>query len=175
MTDPCAIHVEVSNRQELLPIDQERIGAVIRAVLQGEGLASAIISVGIVDDPAIHALNVQYLAHDYATDVLSFLLDETDQGPEGEIIVSAEMAARQAPRFAWRAEDELTLYLVHGALHLLGYDDHDAADAARMRQKEQFYLARLGCHRPLPSESDESAPQEGSADDERTPDRFTDE
>lgn len=175
MIDPRAIDVEVSNRQDLLPIDEARVAAAVRSVLLGEGLTSATISVGIVDDAAIHSLNAQYLSHDYATDVLSFLLDETDEGPEGEIIVSAEMAARQAPRFGWRAEDELTLYLVHGALHLLGYDDHDAADAARMRQKEQLYLAGLGCRRPLLSEPDDSAANEGFADDERAQDRLTDE
>ncbi len=98
-----------------------------------------------VDDRTIHQLNRRYLDHDYPTDVLSFVLEEGPGTVEGEIIVSGDTAAASAPGYGWPAQDELLLYVIHGMLHLVGYDDKSPADAARMRQAE----ARLpGAVRP---------------------------
>jgi probable rRNA maturation factor len=101
------------------------------------------VSVAIVDDPTIHRLNRQFLEHDYPTDVLSFALAEPPR-VEGEIIASIDTARREAAEAGWAPEDELLLYAVHGALHLVGYRDKTSAEAAVMRTAERSVLARLG-------------------------------
>src|SRR5215475_2240709 len=87
-----SIVVEVANQQAGWPIDEGQLQKAIHAVLVGEGLTRANISLAIVDNPTIHKLNRQFLEHDYATDVLSFVLDQDDGYVEGEIIASVEMA-----------------------------------------------------------------------------------
>jgi probable rRNA maturation factor len=135
--------IDVANEQELLPIDARQLRRAVRSVLEGEGLTAASVSVAVVDNAAIHRLNAKYLDHDEPTDALSFVLEATPGRVEGQIIVSAEMAAARAAEFEWTANDELLLYVIHAALHLAGYDDTTKAAAARMRQKERRYLALL--------------------------------
>jgi probable rRNA maturation factor len=135
--------IEISNRQTLIQPDIERMRRAVWAVLEEEGIASGAINIAIVDDRVIHDLNRRFLNHDEPTDVLSFLLDEAN-GLEGDVIVSAETAIRSAVRYSWPADDELLLYVVHGTLHLAGYDDLDPASLAEMRGREKHYLAGLG-------------------------------
>lgn len=142
------IEIEISNEQSRLAIDQERLRAAVAAVLVGQSVSRATISVAVVDDPSIHALNARYLQHDYPTDVLSFVLEEGDGYVEGEIIVSADTAASSAARYGWTAMDELLLYVIHGTLHLTGHDDHEPADITEMRRQEAHYLASFGLNAP---------------------------
>ncbi len=86
------IQIDVTNEQTHLPIDAGRLRAAVAAVLAGEGRDAAVISVAVVDDATIHELNQRFLAHDYPTDVLSFVLEESAAGLEGEIIISADTA-----------------------------------------------------------------------------------
>jgi len=134
----------VCNNQSALPVDVTRVRRAVAAVLAGESITSATISVAVVDDPTLRDLNRRYLNHDYNTDVLSFLLDENGGQLDGEVIVSADTAMTSALEFAWSAGDELLLYVIHGTLHLTGSDDHSDADRGRMRRKEMQYLKRLG-------------------------------
>jgi probable rRNA maturation factor len=117
----------------------------VRHVLEAEGWQDAEVSLAVVDDPTIHELNRRYLGHDYPTDVLSFLLsDDGARRLEGEVVVSADTAARSAEQFGWTAGDELLLYVIHGTLHLAGYDDQSPDDLARMRDRERTHLAAFG-------------------------------
>ena len=136
------IHIEIFNQQSLLAIDDKRIRAAVARVLAQAGRAEASLSIAIVDDAAIQPLNARYLGHDYATDVLSFRLEE--QPLEGEVIVSAQTAAAVAREHGWAAENELLLYIVHGALHLVGYDDATAEQQAGMRAEERSVLLSIG-------------------------------
>lgn len=101
----------------------------------------------IVNDRRIRSLNKRYLHHDYATDVLAFNFRECGGRKTvrlcGEVIVSADTAKRQSKVFGTTVSDELLLYIVHGILHLLGFDDHSAKEITRMRAKEKAVLARL--------------------------------
>jgi probable rRNA maturation factor len=148
--------VEISNQQMHVEIDEALLRQVAERTLAEEQVAAAGISIAIVDDATIHRLNRQYLKHDYETDVLSFLLEAQGgrqftpgasgpRGPgkriEGELILSAETAARQAPEFLWSPHDELVLYLVHGLLHLVGYDDLDEVERRVMRAREGAMLS----------------------------------
>lgn len=137
------IHIEIANQQRILPPDRREIRAAVRAALATQGICSAEISIALVDDARIHELNRQYLAHDYATDVLSFVFDREEDQVDGEVIVSAETALRVSQELGVLPEEELRLYVIHGTLHLAGLDDQTAADARRMRAAEQDVLERL--------------------------------
>jgi probable rRNA maturation factor len=134
-------------------IDAGRLREAVSVVLQGEGIRQATVSLAVVDDATMRPLNRRYLNHDYATDVLSFLLERDETALEGEVIISAETAIRQAPRYDWAADQELLLYAVHGTLHLVGYDDQANDQRRAMRQRETTYLGLLGMRRPPESKS----------------------
>jgi probable rRNA maturation factor len=178
--------LEISNRQTHVRIGAAYIRKVARAVLDAEQVASARISVALADNATVRRVNREYLAHDYDTDVLSFLFESASDptgpaehrspGParprglgrriEGEVLASAEMAAKLAQRFGWSPRDELTLYLVHGLLHLCGYDDQSARERRTMRERERAVLAKLGIAVPASAEragSRRGAPRRGAA------------
>ena len=141
--------IESINRQAAIPIDTAALEAAAAQVLKSESIASAEVSIAVVDSAEMRRLNNQYLSHDYDTDVLSFLLDEVESSIgertiEGEVIVSAGMANQQATNFGWTTNDELSLYVVHGTLHLCGYDDQTPDLKAQMRKQEIKNLAALG-------------------------------
>lgn len=135
--------IEIANQQNRHAVPRQLLRAATRNVLRGAGVQAATISLAIVDDPTMHRLNREFLQHDYPTDVLSFVLDRDDKKLDGEIIVSADTAASSCDEFGWSAQDEMTLYVIHGLLHLVGFDDHSSADRRRMRAKEKEYLDRL--------------------------------
>lgn len=120
----------------------------VLAILSDHGIQRGELSLAIIDDQTMHTLNREHLQHDYPTDVLSFLLERTDDALDGEVIVSCETAARMAPDFGWSAQDELLLYFVHGCLHLVGYDDHSDEDRTAMRQQEAKYLVQADVSLP---------------------------
>ena len=116
----------------------------MRQVLAEEGIQRATISLAVVDDPTIHDLNRRFLQHDYPTDVLSFVLDSGPGYVDGEVIVSADTATAAAARYGWTRDDELLLYVIHGALHLVGYDDQTPAAQQAMRDRERLLLRHFG-------------------------------
>ena len=123
--------------------------------------ADAEVSILLVDDTEIRKLNHEYRGKDYATDVLSFPLEEETEdeiepiivgGPEGrmlgDIVISIETAAAQAKNYGHTFERELTFLLLHGLLHLLGYDhERNEIDAQEMRDEEKRILLALGSTR----------------------------
>ena len=126
---------------------ETRLRKAIRAVLRGHRVVSARVSVALVDDTAMARLNRDRLGHHGPTDVLSFDLRDdgnTNTAVDGEIVMSVDMAARQARQRGHTVEAELALYAVHGTLHLLGYDDRRKADAARMHEMEDEILSSIG-------------------------------
>lgn len=145
--------VHLNNNQGLLEIRESLVLETVTAVLRSEQIAAAEIVVALVDDCIIHAVNREHLAHDYATDVISFLY-ESDRAPntaketgrscgaqlDGELVLSVETALRSATEFGWDAEAEIRLYLVHGLLHLCGYDDLSDSEQAIMRNREREIL-----------------------------------
>ncbi len=142
--DSQRIAVQIANLQRALPVDEERLRRAVQRILEKEALREAQISVAVVDDPTIRRLNRTYLNQDSPTDVLSFVLEQSEGRFEGEVVVSAETAQRAASRFGWSAADELLLYVIHGTLHLAGYDDRTPAQRARMQTREKAHLAHFG-------------------------------
>jgi len=140
--------IEIANQQTTCPVDEARIRQVVAAILHDAGICAGAISIAVVDDPTIHELNRRHLQHDYPTDVISFVLDREGSLLEGEVVVSADTAQSVAADLAWPTEDELLLYVVHGTLHLVGYDDVSDTLRAEMREKERHYLAQFGLTPP---------------------------
>ena len=121
-------------------------GQLVRAVRAALGDTPArSISVAIVDDASIASLHERFLGDSRATDVLAFdLRDNPAAGPiDGEVVISAETAARQAARLKVHPREELLRYAIHGTLHLAGFDDNTPADRRLMRSEENRILARL--------------------------------
>jgi probable rRNA maturation factor len=132
--------LRIANRQKTLPVDRRRIRRAVTAVLRDAGIAEAQISVAVVDDATIARLHQQFLGDPNATDVLSFVLERSERCLEGEVVVSAETAAANAARYRSTPEDELLRYVIHGTLHLVGYDDASPAQRAIVRRREKKYL-----------------------------------
>ena len=137
------IKVLITNEQSQHEIDCEQLRAAVLGVVDEAEIGAGEVSLAIVDDETIHALNVQYLQHDYPTDVISFVLEQAVGQLEGEVIVSAEMAATVAQEYDWPAEHELLLYVIHGTLHLVGYDDKDPQKKIEMQAAERRHLQRF--------------------------------
>ena len=136
--------ISIATPQEIVPIDRGRMREIARAVLEGEGIAEYEISLAFVDNPTIHALNKRYLQHDEPTDVLSFPLSEPNSRRlAGELVIGAEVALAQAQERGHDVQTELALYVIHGLLHLCGYDDHSDREVKEMRDRERHYLKLL--------------------------------
>ena len=94
----------------------------------------------ITTDAELHRLNLQFLGHDYPTDVLSF--PSPAPGAMGDLAISVDRAAEQASRYGHDTATEIRILLLHGVLHLLGYD-HET-DGGRMRRAEKRWRQALG-------------------------------
>ncbi|MDE2506052.1 MAG: rRNA maturation RNase YbeY [Planctomycetota bacterium] len=140
-------------------VDVARLADWARRALAAEGVAEASLSVRIVDDAAIHALNRRWLDHDEATDVITFPLSEPGEARlAGEIVISAETAARVARERGIEPAHELALYLAHGVLHLLGQDDLCTDSSRAMRRRESELLARIGLPGDVFARGERSSP-----------------
>src|SRR2546425_13249474 len=139
------IRVTVASPQEIVPPDRGRMREIVRAVLDGEGIDDAEISLAFVDNPTIQQLNQRYLGHDEPTDVLSFPLSEPNaRRLAGELVVGVEVAKAQAQDLGHDVQDELALCVIHGLLHLCSYDDKSPSATEKMRRRERHYLQLLG-------------------------------
>ncbi|MEN6404868.1 MAG: rRNA maturation RNase YbeY [Thermoguttaceae bacterium] len=136
------ISISITNRQKKLPVDRRRMRLALRAILDDADIADAQLSVAVVDDPTIARLHDEFLNDPTPTDVLSFVLERSAGLLEGEVVASADTASRCAARYGNTPERELLLYVIHGALHLVGYDDTTPEQRAVMRKKEKKYLGQ---------------------------------
>jgi probable rRNA maturation factor len=129
--------VTVCHRHSLRPVDARRVKQIAGTALRRAGAApNCQLNIALVDDATITALNRRFHQTDAPTDVLSF-----DYGDGlAELIISVEHALTQAGRFRSTPSRELALYIIHGILHLHGYDDRTPRSRARMRAAERRLL-----------------------------------
>lgn len=127
-------------------IDAAALRAAVTAALRRHGIRRACIGLAVVDDGEIARLNRTHLNHEGPTDVITFDMRDNAEADdvEGEIVVSAQTAMRQAAARGHGVAAELSLYAVHGVLHLLGYNDHGEKQAERMHQVEDEVLTSMG-------------------------------
>jgi probable rRNA maturation factor len=134
--------VLISNRQDEV-VDEDGLRALARDTLRGEGIERAELSVSFVDQEEIAGLHERFMDEPGPTDVLSFPLDDVDEAEEqegvrllGDVVVAPAEAARNNPS---DPSSELRLLLVHGILHLLGYDHEDDGARTRMWERQERY------------------------------------
>ena len=121
----------------------------MHAVMKHLGCVDKLVSLTFVDDSQIRELNLRFLNRDYPTNVLAFSLAEGEfgdinPGAIGDIVISVDTALRDAKMSGIGLDDELAFLVIHGLLHLLGYD-HENVSTARKRemqvkQMELFYM-----------------------------------
>jgi len=138
------LEIELNNQHPFFTFDENRCITATRGILEEAGVCRGEVSLAIIDDETMHTLNRRHLDHDYPTDALSFLLHHEGDMLSGEVIVSADTAAAEAATYGWETADELLLYIVHGVLHLVGYDDQTPELRVEMQHAEKRHLQRFG-------------------------------
>lgn len=119
-------------------------------LLRSEGYEDAAVSIMFIDDSEIAELNKTYMGKNRPTDVLSFTMIDDESDDEsgiplmlGDIVISVETALRQSQEYEQSLEDEITLLLIHGFLHLLGYEDTDKIRKKKMDERTLFHINEL--------------------------------
>ncbi len=139
--------VQITTHFDDAPADPSKLEVLVRAICDRFELTGATVSVGVVDDAEITELNERFLGHEGTTDSLSFDLsdDQTASGGRAlDLVVNGQMAVRQAAERGHSGQAELALYVTHGLLHQLGFDDATAEQARRMHETEDEILQHLG-------------------------------
>ena len=131
--------VDVSDRQSLLRISARGLERLVRSALIAEGVEQAEIGVILVDDRRIAAVHRRWLGLAGPTDVITFDLSAGTAGPPDAGVFGA---------VGWTPRQELAYYIVHGVLHLTGYNDDTAADRRQMRARERAVMKACGL--PVP-------------------------
>lgn len=126
------------------PIDRRATTAWIQRVARTYGRTLGDVSYLFCDDEHILEVNRQFLQHDYYTDIITFDYCEGNR-LSGDLFISIDSVRENAAFYGVEFADELNRVIVHGLLHLIGYDDHTEEDIAVMRAKENYYLSQ----RPL--------------------------
>jgi len=137
-----------ARRRGLPVVDRRLLRARARRVLREIERTGSELSIALVDDAGIRALNAAWRGRDRPTDVLAFALEEGAHAEHrgrllGDVVIGVETAARQARARRRSLDDELARLLVHGALHLVGHDHVRASQARRMRAEERRLLRAL--------------------------------
>ena len=130
--------VLLSNRQTI-PIEDDALIELARRTLVAEGRSRVELSVSFVDEAEMTDLHVRYLDEPGPTDVLSFPLDDVDERGVrllGDVVIAPSVAARNNPA---DPAAEVRLLLVHGILHVLGYDHEEDAERAEMWARQERY------------------------------------
>jgi probable rRNA maturation factor len=141
--NPSNLTITIKNLQRSLPIDPGKIKETAIMAFRREGVyKKAALCFFFVTDKKIQELNLRYLGEDCPTDVIAF-----DSGCRdhilADIFISTGRAVSQAAFFKTSVLYELYLYVIHGILHILGYDDLCAKDRALMRKREKLLLKEL--------------------------------
>ena len=150
------IAIQITRNFETMDVSLSKLEELAKTVCNrfaGRGTAQARyeVSIAIVDDSEIRQLNAQFLGHKTTTDCLSFDLSDDEEseitGQKSkifELIVNGEMAVRQADLRGHSSEAELALYITHGLLHNLGFDDQTSDQARTMHDTEDEILQQMG-------------------------------
>jgi len=131
----------IVNQQRRVPVDADELATFASRLARALKLSRRSFGVALVTDRRIAALNRRYRRRARPTDVLSFPASESN-GYRGDVVISAETARRQARRLRHSTADEVKFLMLHGILHLLGYD-HETDDG-RMNRREHALRRRLG-------------------------------
>ncbi len=139
------VHMQIQVRR--VTFDQARLDRQARAILSDVGEAPAELGILFVGDQRMRSLNRQYRGKDRTTDVLAFAMREAPHSSStvlGDVVIAVPTAVRQAKEGQRSLDEELTVLLVHGILHLCGYDhERSEKEARRMQRRERMILRSL--------------------------------
>jgi probable rRNA maturation factor len=146
-----AVVVDVVDRQRFVAVGAAWLERVVRKALAREGIERAAVSILLGGDRRMARLHEEWLGIPGPTDVITF--DLAGPGPaagrlEGDVVVSAETARRVARKLGWQPRHELAYCVIHGLLHLAGYDDLVPAKRRAMRARERVWLRAAGLPPP---------------------------
>ena len=130
--------INIFNTSELNRLPKKPIIDLISRAALGENIKEYEVKVIFVDKEEILRLNIEFLKHDYYTDVITFNLD--DEFIDGEIYICVDVAISQAEEYKVSLKNELMRLAVHGFLHLAGYEDSTEEEKALMRKLEDKYI-----------------------------------
>jgi probable rRNA maturation factor len=132
----------IEQRQRRVPVSSLRLARAVDRALTAVGRPAGVVEVTVVDDAQMRALNADWRGIRRRTDVLAFPLEAPGEPSRlvGQIVISAEAAARQARRLGVSLAVELDLLATHGTLHLVGWDDRDPVEADLMHRRERQIL-----------------------------------
>jgi rRNA maturation RNase YbeY len=145
------MEISIANRQRRIGVRSSRARMIASSVLERESACFDEISIAFLDDKAMQKLNWVFTGRDQPTDTLAFELtpemgkDKPVPGIKlGEVIICVDRAIVQSRRYRVPLEKEVARLLIHGLLHLCGFEDGTKNGRARMHRREDFYLASLG-------------------------------
>jgi len=120
--------------------DSRIIKKIAGKIVADAGLRAGLVDVVITDDEKVYEINVEFLGHDYLTDIITFNYRKGNT-VNGEIYISADRVRENAVKFGVSAGTEMRRIIFHGFLHLCGYDDSTAGEKQKMTEMEEMYLA----------------------------------
>jgi len=128
-----------------LPLDERILRKCVSEVARQDACSFSLVELVYVDEDTIRQINREHLYRDYVTDIITFRYDEEGNriGIEGTLFCCAPRIAEQAREYGEEEVTEFLRVLIHGLLHLAGYDDGTEEDQQKMRAREEFYLELL--------------------------------
>jgi probable rRNA maturation factor len=123
-----------------LPISRSSIQALVSQVLTKEGTLLNSLDLNFVDSNEMRKINKNFLNHNYDTDVITFTYENEKDNLEGEIVISSEKVKKNAKFYDVSNVQELKRVIIHGCLHLAGYNDKTKKQKEIINNKENFYL-----------------------------------
>lgn len=136
--------VIISSTQNALRVPRKKLAELVQFLSRAEGVRVAAVDIAVVNSAEMTGVNRRFLDHRGDTDVISF--DLTDQGGQGlsiQLVICGDVAVRQAPHHGLKPQHELMLYVIHGLLHMMGYEDTTIRGGARMHAREEELLKQF--------------------------------
>ncbi|HAB19685.1 MAG TPA: rRNA maturation RNase YbeY [Verrucomicrobiota bacterium] len=134
--------IQIRDSQRVRPVDRRRVREVVETILRESG-QTAELGLHFVTADYSARLNGQFLEHEGPTDIITFDYGSTGCRLHGELFICVAEAVRQAREFGTTWETELDRYVVHGLLHLQGFDDREPAARRRMKRAEERWLQKM--------------------------------
>ncbi len=134
------ISIEYENNFEL-PVSDETVISHCKKVLKGEGKSQGQVTIVFTEDETLREMKKEFFKTDVYTDVMTFNYEEPDEPLEGEIYISPVRAEDNARTYNEPYRREILRLVIHGTLHLLGYEDDTKDRKAEMRRLEDHYLS----------------------------------
>lgn len=137
MIRDCSVNTEAG-----IKLDKKNIHEIISLIKKEMNLNVESLEINFVNEKTILEINTEYLGHKYPTDVISFNYSDESNNLDGEIFICFDVAEENAKRFDAKFDDELKRLIIHGILHLIGYDDGTKSKREKMREEEERLLSK---------------------------------